>query len=231
MIGKFFSLAKAVRKIKPRIGPGTAFLMIFFAIVIDLVQIAVNFVLDEIFLIGFVVDWLITIAMVFALWLWFRFNGVKLTRVVSAKGKPNATGVIAFVIAFIIKMIPIVNALPAWTADVMINIAVSWIEDLAAQEESGLLAKALPGGRKALSKGAKRQALQARSEGRMDRYLDIDSGRYGTNRQKESPEREGVKRDMNDYYDKLAEEHMNPSQLQEYKENQQKVDGISPPKE
>ncbi len=222
MFGKFLSLAKAVKKIKPRITPGTAFLFIFFALAVDLVQILVNF-LDEVFGIGIVINWLIDIAMGFTLWFLFRINRIKFIQI-SADGTSSAKGLIAFLIVFIIKLIPVLNALPAWTLDTFINIGVSWAEDLAAQEKSGALASTLPGGRKALSEGAKKQALQARKEDRRD-----GTGRYGPNGEEKNPEREDLKKGADDYYDKLAEEHMNPSQLQEYRGNQQKVDGISAP--
>ncbi len=173
MLKRFFTLAKSVRKIKPRITPGAAFLMIFFALAIDLVQIGVNFLLDEVFLIGFVIDWGITIAMTVALWLWFKSQGIKFIKVMSPKikkkGGDKPTALIAFLITFIIKMIPVINALPAWTADVMINIGVSWVEDLAAQSESG--GKALTDKRGQLSEGAKRRAMRARNEGKTGNRL------------------------------------------------------------
>ncbi|MDD5068154.1 MAG: hypothetical protein PHS53_01590 [Candidatus Pacebacteria bacterium] len=164
MLRKFFTLAKEVREIKPRITPGAAALLIFFALIIDLVQFLVNF-LDEILFIGVILNWLIDIAVIFGFWLWFRFKRVKFVKI-SAEGKSSATGLIAFIITVIIKLIPVLNALPAWTANVMINIGVSWVEDLAAQDRSGTLAKMLPGGKKALSQGAKKQALEARRDDR-----------------------------------------------------------------
>ena len=200
MIGKFFALAKAVKKIKPRIKPGKAFFFIFFALAVDLVQMAVE-LLDLLFGLGYVINLLIDITMGFTLYLLFRFEGIKFIQVSGVK-KSNATGLIAFLITLIIKIIPILDMLPAWTVDTVINIAVSWVEDLAAQEESGTLAKILPGGRQALSQGAKKQALQTRQQDRIGR-----AGRYGPNGEEKNPEREKLAKSLGGFrneYEKLS---------------------------
>ena len=93
---------------EPRIGNSTAFMMIVFAICVDVI----DFLLD-LFVIGFVFDLVIDPIVAIIFGIWFGHFGVSLFR----KSPGRFLGII------IVKLVPVLEMLPAWTYLVIKTVA------------------------------------------------------------------------------------------------------------
>ncbi len=98
-----------------RINNVTAIFMIAVALLYDAVQAFLDFIL-----IGLAINWILDIWAWLTFFIWFKLKGVSFTnpkRAVSLNG------------GFILELIPAVNALPIWTAAVIILIITVKTED------------------------------------------------------------------------------------------------------
>ncbi|MDD4989180.1 MAG: hypothetical protein PHV42_02015 [Candidatus Pacebacteria bacterium] len=167
MLTKFFKLYSKIKKIKPRITPVTAFFMVLFGVIVDLLQLGLDAIV-----IGVVINPFIDLAaMPLTLYLWFKINRVSL-------GKP-----VRFIPMFIATALEtfFLGAIPLWTIDILINIGTSWAEDVAAQGGEAL-AETIPGGvaakpllKGAVSNEATEQAEQAKREEREEEDAEADA--------------------------------------------------------
>ena len=98
------------------------FQMIAVAVIYDLVQIALTWLLGWIG-VGFIGSWLMTIWAGMTFGLWFTLKGASII-----SGKRAA----ALGIGAIIEAIPLLNALPGWTVSVIISLSVTRAEDFLA---------------------------------------------------------------------------------------------------
>lgn len=98
-----------------RVDSITAILMIIVALLYDAVQAFLDFIL-----IGLVVNWILDVWAWLTFFIWFKLKGVSFTnpkRAISLNG------------GFIAELIPAVNALPIWTAAVIIMVITVKTED------------------------------------------------------------------------------------------------------
>jgi len=109
-------------EINYRISVWESGLMIAVAVIYDLVQIALTWLLGWIG-VGFIGSWLMTIWAGMTFGLWFTLKGASII-----SGKRAA----ALGIGAIIEAIPLLNALPGWTVSVIISLSVTRAEDFLA---------------------------------------------------------------------------------------------------
>ena len=95
-----------------RIGLGTGILMIVFAVLVDLVQ----FVLT-LFLVGLILNTLITIVWTFIFGLWFAACGVSIL-------KPKR--ILGFLVTILGELTPGLDILPFWTFNIGWNVYREW---------------------------------------------------------------------------------------------------------
>ena len=133
------------QKKKHKISVITGGLMIGVAIFYDLLQVGVN-LLHGIPILGNIAallgGFLVTIWAWLTFYLWFKLNGV---------GFLNPKRAFALNGGFLIELIPVVNALPAWTLAVSLLIATTRAEELL--EKAGPLGAIATKAVKAASKG------------------------------------------------------------------------------
>lgn len=103
--------------VKRRIGKITSFLMIFIAIILDIIE----FIL-ALFLVGAVVNRIMTILEYPGYWLWFKIKGVSFTKNRKIAGRMGST--------FIAEIIPFIGALPMFTVGVWLTIKETIREDI-----------------------------------------------------------------------------------------------------
>lgn len=99
-------------------------LMIAVAVIYDLVQIALTWILGWIG-IGFIGSWLITIWAAMTFGLWFTLKGASIM-----SGKRAAS--LGF--GTLIEAIPLLNSLPGWTVSTIISLSATRAEDVLAQK-------------------------------------------------------------------------------------------------
>lgn len=128
---------------EPRIGFGTAFLMVILALFLDSSQVVFG-VIGLIPLIGNIIGSLLSFFVGFFAWLsfytWFKMHNVSFMR-------PQR--LIALLGAGFVELVPYLNALPAWTFAVLFLIANTRIEDktginvmvLGGKRDSGIVPK------------------------------------------------------------------------------------------
>lgn len=121
-----------------KINKSTAVMMVCVSIFIDLIQFLLNFIP----IIGWIVIWIINLIVWLTFYIWFRARGVNF----SGSKKANNLAV-----AFVLELIPILDALPAWTFAVVSIIGTTWAEERGVKTTSQ--ASAGPAG--ALKKGGK----------------------------------------------------------------------------
>lgn len=109
-----------------RISKPTAAIMVSTALFFDLIGLLLNFIP----FIGWIIIWILNVIIWLILFFWFKIKGVKY----SSKRALNLGG------GLLLEMIPILDALPAWTLAVILMIRSSWKEDKESAE-SGLKAK------------------------------------------------------------------------------------------
>ncbi|MBI4135954.1 MAG: hypothetical protein HY481_00150 [Candidatus Vogelbacteria bacterium] len=97
-------------------------LMVAVAVIYDLVQITLTWLLGWIG-IGFIGSWLMTLWAGMTFGLWFTLKGASIM-----SGKRAAS----FGIGAIIEAIPLLNTLPGWTVSVIISLSVTRAEDILA---------------------------------------------------------------------------------------------------
>lgn len=97
-------------------------LMIAVAVIYDLIQIALTWLLGWLG-IGFIGSWLMTLWAGMTFGLWFTLKGASII-----SGKRAAS----LGIGAIIEVIPLLNALPGWTVSVIISLSVTRAEDILA---------------------------------------------------------------------------------------------------
>ncbi len=175
---KILKLKAAIKKIKPRISITTAIFMLLFGVVVDLLDIGLDLIGA-----GFVVDSILAVGAFFTIWVWCNVKGVKFIKV--SRGEDTTKlRLVAYALAFLIELIPAVNALPGFTIDVAINILTSWIEDIAASEAAKDIAEEIPGSQKMLHEltseeaEAHRQGLEA-EDARQKGIQDRETGHTG----------------------------------------------------
>lgn len=98
-----------------KINKSTAVMMVCVAGFIDLIQFLLNFIP----LVGWVIIWIINAIVWLTFYIWFRARGINF----NSKKSTNLAG------AFVLEFIPIVDALPAWTFAVIRIIALTWAEE------------------------------------------------------------------------------------------------------
>lgn len=113
----------------------TSIFMITVAVIIDIVQFFVGFL--DVILIGTPINWAINIGVWVLYFFWFNSHGISFT------AKPKR--IVSFGLGTILKLIPIVNMLPAWTTAIVVIIGTTKADTL----------KALPGGTVAASVASK----------------------------------------------------------------------------
>jgi hypothetical protein len=104
-----------------RLDNGTVFFMVLTAILIDLVQVFLGFII-----IGEILDPLIDVVAMFLFGIWFSHHGIKVT------GSKNIG---AFLITGIIGFVPIVDMLPEWTIFVVRTVIKNRKNAAAAQSQ------------------------------------------------------------------------------------------------
>ncbi len=119
---------KKNQKAEQRINNVTAILMIITALAYDAAQAFLDFIL-----IGLAVNWILDIWAWLTFYIWFKIKGV---------GFANPKRAVSLNGGFIIELIPAVNALPVWTAAVIILVITVKTEDKLASI-SPLASKAL----------------------------------------------------------------------------------------
>jgi len=97
-------------------------LMITVAMIYDLIQIALTWLLGWIG-IGFIGSWLMTIWATMTFGLWFTLKGASIIN-----GKRAAT----MGLGTLIEAIPLINSLPGWTVSTIISLSVTRAEDILA---------------------------------------------------------------------------------------------------
>ncbi len=144
--------------------------MLVFGIVVDLLQIAIEWGLDWFFGLGVIInlfiDWP---TMPLTLYIMFRLKGIKFA------GSP--TRFMTFLVSIIAKTFPITDELPLWTVDIAVNIITSWVEDIAVQSPKTLMAGAML--------GKKKLGLKDEDMAEFGRDVDESGNRVRTDRQKE----------------------------------------------
>ena len=95
-------------------------LMIAVAVIYDLIQVAMTWILGWIG-IGFIGAWLMTIWATMTFGLWFTLKGASIM-----SGKRAAT----LGLGALIEAIPLLNSLPGWTVSTIISLSVTRAEDI-----------------------------------------------------------------------------------------------------
>lgn len=108
-----------------RIGSLNAFFLISFSLTVDLVQAIL-----DLFIIGGIINRIISPFVYLILWTWFHFLGIKF-----AKSGKNAASLL---VGFIIEMIPYIDLLPGWTVSTIILISNSRREDAGKKSGGGI---------------------------------------------------------------------------------------------
>lgn len=98
----------------------TFVLMLCVAVCIDSVQFALNFLL----IIGWIIIWMMNVLAWLTFYLWFKIKGVNFS---------NPKRGLSLFGGFLIELIPVINALPAWTMAVVLIAGSSRAEELAAK--------------------------------------------------------------------------------------------------
>ncbi|MEK7209090.1 MAG: hypothetical protein AAB677_02425 [Patescibacteria group bacterium] len=109
-----------------RIGTIESGLMIAVAVIYDVIQIALTWLLGWIG-IGFIGSWLMTIWATMTFGLWFTLKGASIM-----SGKRAAT----LGIGTLIEAIPLLNSLPGWTVSTIVSLSVTRAEDILASSSS-----------------------------------------------------------------------------------------------
>ncbi|MBI2100643.1 MAG: hypothetical protein HYT47_01320 [Candidatus Vogelbacteria bacterium] len=107
-------------KIQYRIPVWESSLMIAVAVIYDLVQIALTWLLGWLGL-GFIGAWLMTLWAGLTFGLWFTLKGASIM---------NGRRAASFGLGAIIEAIPLLNALPGWTVSTIISLSVTRAEDI-----------------------------------------------------------------------------------------------------
>jgi hypothetical protein len=103
--------------LKLKISPMVAFFMIGVALIYDGIQFLLSFIF---------MGWLMSIWSQMTFWFWFSYLGVSFTK----SSKLLGSKIAAMGLPAIMGLIPVLDALPAWTAGVATNIAIVYAEDL-----------------------------------------------------------------------------------------------------
>lgn len=103
-----------------RIGAMQGIFMIGVALTIDGVQFLINLIP----LVGWIIASILSIGVALMFWYWFKLNGVSFLR-----GKAALLRVATISTGTIVEIIPIFNSLPAWTATVVVMLIIVKLED------------------------------------------------------------------------------------------------------
>lgn len=115
---KLSELKKDRGSTTPELHTGTFALMLMVAVLIDIIDLLLNLTVVG----GFIEDFTLAPLAIMVFWIWFKMSGVNFTK--------GYRGVVTAIVAFA-GFIPFVNALPRWTAEVLMVKAGSKIERVA----------------------------------------------------------------------------------------------------